>query len=66
MPGVPGDGARGQTGSFPYSESLQSLRAKRLISHENQKSFRLSPCAQEALSDRRAATASFDTCTHPR
>src|SRR6266403_2043789 len=34
-------GAGGQTGSFPYSESLQS--AKRSISHEQQKTSRLSP-----------------------
>src|SRR5216683_1210194 len=36
-------GAGGQTRSFPYSDSLQSLRAKRSISHEHQKTFRLSP-----------------------
>jgi len=36
-------GVGGQTGSFPYSESLQSLRAKRPLSHEHQKSSRLSP-----------------------
>lgn len=35
--------AGGQTGSFPHSERLQSLRAKRSISHEHQKSSRLSP-----------------------
>ena len=29
-------GAGGQTGSFPHSESLRSLRAKRSISHEHQ------------------------------
>src|SRR2546427_1272376 len=35
--------SRGTHGKFPYSESLQSLRAKRSISHEHQKSFHLSP-----------------------
>jgi hypothetical protein len=38
VPGVSG----GQTGSFPYSESPQSSRAKRSISHEHQKTSRLS------------------------
>src|SRR6266705_4240292 len=32
----------GHTGGFPYSESLQSLRAKRSISYEHQKTSRLS------------------------
>jgi hypothetical protein len=35
-------GYRGTDGKFPYSESLQSLGAKRSISHEHQKSSRLS------------------------
>jgi hypothetical protein len=35
-------GCRGQAGSFPYFESLQSLRAKRSVSHEHQKTSRLS------------------------
>jgi hypothetical protein len=34
-------GCRGQTKGFPYSESLQSLRVKRSISHGLQKTSRL-------------------------
>src|SRR6266478_4891391 len=33
----------GQTGSFPYSESPQSLSVKRVLSNKYQKTFRLSP-----------------------
>jgi len=40
-------GAGGQTGSFPYSETFQSLRAKRSISHEHQKTSRLSPISPD-------------------
>ena len=36
-------GRWGQTGSFPYSENLQSLCAKRVVSNKYQKTFRLSP-----------------------
>jgi hypothetical protein len=36
-------GCRGTNGKFPYSESLQSLRTKRSISHEHQKTSRQSP-----------------------
>ncbi len=34
---------RGQTGSFPYPENLQSLFAKPALPNNYQKTFRLSP-----------------------
>jgi len=44
---VGGRGGRGTDGKFPYSESLQSLRTKRSISHEHQKSSGLSPISTQ-------------------
>jgi hypothetical protein len=43
-------GCRGQAGSFPYFESLQSLRAKRSVSHEHQKTSRLPPISDFPIS----------------
>ncbi len=45
IPQVPGT-----DGKFPYSRSLQSLRAKRSISHEHQKTSRLSPTSPSPTS----------------
>jgi hypothetical protein len=42
-------GCRGTDGKFPYSESLQSLGAKRSISHEHQKLSRLPPISKAIL-----------------
>jgi hypothetical protein len=48
---VSGDGVGGQTGSSFSSESLQSLRAKRSISHEHQKTSRLPPISRPRFPD---------------
>jgi hypothetical protein len=37
----------GQQGSFPYSESLQSLSVNLVLSNKYQKTFRLSPILPE-------------------
>ena len=52
-------GVAGQTGSFPYSESLQSLRAKRSISQEHQKTSRPSPSSIAGLARVALVVADF-------
>ncbi len=41
---------RGQTGSFPYPENLQSLFAKPALPNNYQKTFRLSPIPNSQVS----------------